>query len=226
MRVCECGKEIVSTGRGRPRKRCLECAPRKRAIGAPGPLKRRTPIVRSCLMCGADSSRRYCSWACTPRIPCVTCGAPSGWSAQASPPGPVRCNPCRRAGPNYRVRNKRAAGIVETWICAKCGITCTRPATRGQRPAYCSGCRDSDWIPKSQRMAIYERDNWTCWLCLEVVNRELIGTTDPWRPSLDHVTPRSQGGSDLPNNLRIAHNWCNCVRSDGKYTPEDFRVVA
>ncbi|MEV1331137.1 HNH endonuclease signature motif containing protein [Micromonospora costi] len=76
-------------------------------------------------------------------------------------------------------------------------------------------------------MAIYERDGWACWLCEEPVDRHLIGTLDHWRPSLDHVIPKSQGGPDDPSNLRLAHWWCNSVRTDGRtYTEEDFRVAA
>lgn len=36
----------------------------------------------------------------------------------------------------------RKSGI-ETWTCQRCGKQCTRPATKGQRPRYCSAaCRD------------------------------------------------------------------------------------
>ena len=76
-------------------------------------------------------------------------------------------------------------------------------------------------------MAIYERDRWMCWLCETLVSRDLIGTRDHWRPSHDHVIPKSGGGTDDPSNLRLAHWWCNSVRSDGRaYTEEDFRVAS
>lgn len=55
--------------------------------------------------------------------------------------------------------------------------------------------------------AYVRRDHNTCHLCgaecsTEHDHREL------W-PSLDHVTPRSEGGSDYPTNIRLSHTSCN-----------------
>jgi 5-methylcytosine-specific restriction endonuclease McrA len=133
------------------------------------------------------------------------------------------CLSCRRARSTYQGKIPKPA---ETWTCASCGVICERPATRGQRPKLCTDCRTSDWISPTQRHAIYERDGWTCWLCEEPVDRDLIGSRDHWRPSLDHVIPRSSGGSNEDSNLRLAHWWCNCVRSDAKHQPEVFRATA
>lgn len=73
---------------------------------------------------------------------------------------------------------------------------------------------------------IYERDRWTCWLCEDAVDQSLIGSHSEWRPSLDHVVCRSQGGTDDPDNLRLAHWWCNIMRNDERaYSPEDFRAA-
>lgn len=38
-----------------------------------------------------------------------------------------------------------------------------------------------------------------------------------WSPTVDHIVPRSQGGSILdPKNLRPAHYGCNSRRKDGQ----------
>lgn len=83
---------------------------------------------------------------------------------------------------------------------------------------YCSDeCRPDTgyggWISKADRYAIYERDGYTCWLCAEPIDMS-DGPSENWAPSLDHVIPRSRGGSDDPENLRTAHRYCNSVRSD------------
>ncbi len=169
-----------------------------------------------------------------PNVPCSQCGKlcwPSKRSGDSNytPPTLHLCNPCRRERTTYRPKNKRILGIVETWECRGCGAECSRPSTKGQRPKWCEECRrlklaSGHWISVQTRLAIYESDEWTCWLCEESVDRALIGTRSPWRPSLDHVIPKSRGGSHNPANLRLAHVWCNSVRSDGRaYKPEDFR---
>lgn len=193
---------------------------------------------RTCASCASDIShthanQRYCSpvcrdakkWADRPRLACSVCGGPTGWTAtgrslERVDPTAVRCRPCTR-GPNYRPsRNKRADGYVDRWTCAECGVDCERPATKGQRPKYCDTCRRTRRNPLIRlahkvRLAIYERDGWECGLCSGSVDRDLIGTRSHWRPSLDHVVPRSAGGADDPSNLRLAHWWCNSVRGAG-----------
>lgn len=68
-----------------------------------------------------------------------------------------------------------------------------------------------DWIGGLTRYAIYDRDGWTCQLCMCPLRTDVAGT-DPQAPSLDHIVPRSLGGSDDPSNLRAAHFGCNAAR--------------
>ena len=53
---------------------------------------------------------------------------------------------------------------------------------------------------------IYERDSATCWLCLLWVEEE--------DASVDHVLPRSMGGTRAMRNLRLAHKLCNQMRGN------------
>ena len=114
--------------------------------------------------------------------------------------------------------------------CERCGKEYRSPYLSR---VHCSDfCRDADaddrrksrgtklyhgWISKFVRLKIYERDNYICWLCNEPVDRDADPQKDDWAPSLDHVVPRSRGGSHDPENLRTAHRWCNSVRSDNDY---------
>jgi 5-methylcytosine-specific restriction endonuclease McrA len=74
------------------------------------------------------------------------------------------------------------------------------------------------WISKTARYAIYERDGWTCQLCLGEVDPS-TPINDLWSATLDHIIPRSKQlvPDHSPNNLRLAHLWCNSVRGDETY---------
>lgn len=41
-------------------------------------------------------------------------------------------------------------------------------------------------------------------------------------PTIDHLVPRSKGGSNALSNLRLAHKWCNSTR--GTMPVETFRA--
>ncbi|WP_435861957.1 HNH endonuclease [Streptomyces sparsogenes] len=60
---------------------------------------------------------------------------------------------------------------------------------------------------------VYERDEWTCWLCSEPINRE-ASWPEPDSASVDHVVPLSKGGGHTLANVRAAHLRCNLVKGD------------
>jgi HNH endonuclease len=62
---------------------------------------------------------------------------------------------------------------------------------------------------------IAERDGWWCWLCGDAIDPAAIG---PWQGTIDHLVPRSRGGSGEMGNLRLAHRRCNNRR--GSHLPE------
>ena len=118
--------------------------------------------------------------------------------------------------------------------CSYCGDTFTSPTTTFTNK-YCSTvcskratersarqARGQFWIAERQRRAIYERDDWICQLCFDPIDQAADYLHD-YAPSLDHITPRSHGGSDKPENLRTVHRWCNAIRSVGNvFTDADF----
>jgi len=71
----------------------------------------------------------------------------------------------------------------------------------------------SDWIAPKARHALYERDDWTCQLCHEAIDRDAHWNTN-YAPSLDHIVPQSHTlvPDHRPSNLRTAHRLCNSKR--------------
>ncbi len=65
---------------------------------------------------------------------------------------------------------------------------------------------------------IIERDGLNCHLC----GLPCKGTGFR-RPTIDHVIPRSKGGTNHYDNLKIAHEVCNHLRNDQDITDEVIR---
>jgi len=78
--------------------------------------------------------------------------------------------------------------------------------------------KESSKIPRSVRLAVYERDGWTCQLCGEPVDRA-AHYLDPLSPTLDHIECRAWVlvPDHRPENLRLAHRICNSLRGDERH---------
>lgn len=152
--------------------------------------------------------------------------------------GAARCRPCgirhrdrlqyaaehgpRRRAAAQRKLDKAAIGTMGTgaWCQGRCRM-CGDYFVRSFSPSsYCSKAHRvkdqrwaGDWITQRRRYALYRRDCWVCQICFEPVDRTLHHL-DNWAASLDHIVPRSHGGDDSPENLRLAHRICNSIRGD------------
>ena len=60
--------------------------------------------------------------------------------------------------------------------------------------------------------AIVLREETTCWICGEEVDKSLTGR-HPNGPTADHVQPRHKGGTNARENMRLAHLRCNSART-------------
>lgn len=124
-----------------------------------------------------------------------------------------------------RARGIRSAADIMAEV-RQCGRCDGEYRHRSPQRVHCSDlCRDLDredrcaklyhgWISKARRTSLYERDNYTCWLCDEPCDMEADPQRDPKAPTLDHLTPRSKGGSHESSNLRTACRSCNSRRQD------------
>lgn len=66
---------------------------------------------------------------------------------------------------------------------------------------------------KVQRLAVFERDDWTCQICARSVDRAAT-FPNPNSPSLDHVIPLSKGGDHTYANVQLACLRCNLRKGD------------
>lgn len=101
-----------------------------------------------------------------------------------------------------------------------CSTECALDGTRGDGTRTGGG----KWITQSRRHRLYERDDYICQICHEPTDPDASHLSD-WYPSLDHIVPRSKGGTHEDDNLRTAHRYCNAVLGDGTYyTDEDLKA--
>lgn len=63
--------------------------------------------------------------------------------------------------------------------------------------------------------ALMARDGRHCYWCK-------IELRHPWKPTIEHLVPRSLGGSNRQENLVLACDWCNQKR--GVMEPREFRA--
>lgn len=127
--------------------------------------------------------------------------------------------------------------VLVSGPCAWCGENFTGT---GSTTVYCSkrcarAAGKARHLTKTGRFAVstvrrrrlYERDDWTCQLCFEPVDRDADPLSD-WAPSLDHIEPQSHAliPDHSDENLRTAHRWCNAVRGDGTYHADFFEEAS
>ncbi len=70
------------------------------------------------------------------------------------------------------------------------------------------------------RREIWERDRRKCYLCGRVIQDSTAQYMH-----IDHVVPRSQGGSDEEHNLRAVHPTCNWRKSDHNLSSRKMAAV-
>jgi 5-methylcytosine-specific restriction endonuclease McrA len=68
-------------------------------------------------------------------------------------------------------------------------------------------------LPLSKRvLKVAARDGWTCHLCGESIDPKLL--VGDGRATIDHLLPRSLGGTARLSNVKLAHKRCNTKRGN------------
>lgn len=183
---------------GKPRSRCPECAP---------------PTVRD------------------------SCGTWAGYMAHGKAKEGA-CDPCMNAARAYSresASRRYEARPKQRFKCRQCDKTFWHAHPLS---AYCSSRCRNRWINKNKRREgqpppshrqsrwsyrqmkshILERDSWVCQLCRLPIPKDQ--DYDPYDcdlyPSIDHIVPRSEGGTDDDWNLQAAHWICNVRKGAGR----------
>jgi 5-methylcytosine-specific restriction endonuclease McrA len=121
---------------------------------------------------------------------------------------------CPECGSNFSVTEQ---------LSIYCSKQCARRVARRARKAAKKGCSGRRRVVRFAE--VFHRDGGRCHICGGVVERKLK-TPDPWAGTLDHVFPLSLHGAHAPENVKLAHLKCNCMKANNIPTPELFREVA
>lgn len=163
----------------------------------------------------------YCTDRCksmqNKRIPCADCGD-LVWIGGGSAASPT-CRPCRSAKipcgtmGGYKSKGCRCNPCRDANAKAQREFKAKRKAAG--RPHVRKVVYRRYSLSSEQRLAIFERDDWTCQICLLALDRS-AHWNDPMAPTLDHIVPQSLSDAPdhSPNNLRAAHRRCNASRGN------------
>jgi predicted nucleic acid-binding Zn ribbon protein len=115
---------------------------------------------------------------------------------------------------NNNLKHKSLKGII--YKCVHCGIAFS-PSMSNQK--YCSfDCRLKDGYINSC-FTIFIRDRFTCIYC----GKSSFG--DGVKLHVDHIHPKSKGGSNRADNLATACFYCN-VNKNNKILPNESEILA
>jgi 5-methylcytosine-specific restriction endonuclease McrA len=206
-RTCpHCGRRFEQTGRGAPRQWCYECLPAYDADDKVAYTRRAAALQyfknsgSHSTCCGVPKERHPTPWRSTklygPLRLCCVCREVQVPTMQAR----VCTSPeCRRVHHNTsKVQWQRDTEKGKAW---------KKRHARNRR----------------RTTRIGNRDGWVCHLCRKRVDKRLPWP-DPMCATVDHLIPRSCGGSDEAVNLALAHFKCNMDKSD-RAVGEQLRLV-
>lgn len=150
------------------------------------------PLVLPCVGCGVifRSQRRRV------RYHSPDCAAIASRSVPGSGP-----KACRRCGQPFSARQPNAT-------------FCSRPCYAIWHNTHGAGLeRNTHRLTRRERLAIFDRDHWTCYLCGSVIPPDRK-RPDPLAGTLDHIIPVAMNGRHHPSNLAAAHLGCNIAKGD------------
>lgn len=208
----ECGTAFAANPGADSRKFCsLVCnaAYQSRTRGA-------APRVgRTCIQCAAtfkanNAEQRTCSHECARAYRAAHKPAPE---PKLPKPSRVYFPVCKGCG---RVFCARSA--AKRWCSYRCQVNDVAERINSLYALACDMKRPGESRAWRKVLLGYlvERDGDRCGICRKRVDLSLRSGTrgNPMGPSVDHIVPRSQGGSDDLTNLRLAHWKCNNRRGN------------
>lgn len=174
---------------------------------------------------------------------CKQCGCIVERHASSILKGHVSCPTCKKKLKEKKLKEKRTHytwDITEPIVCSECGeefIPAENGYTHTKKPKYCSAkCKSKHCSRNSRHVrrlrvkvksdhpswkSLYQSGETKCYLCggdvdvndyLITANGHFVAGKN--FPSLDHVVPLSKGGTDTWDNAKMAHFYCNSIKSD------------
>lgn len=111
-----------------------------------------------------------------------------------------------------------------------CSVGCRKPIDVNKRRAYISKARKDGIVPRGRSRErakhygveykyvppkkILDRDNWTCYVCKDVLSKDDRGKNLIKSPEIDHIIPISLGGPHIESNLACICRACNIKKSN------------
>lgn len=142
---------------------------------------------------------------------CSACGiqkpADEFASHRRSPDGlDHRCRPCHRV---YKQRRWHSPETREHEL--RLRREQARRYYANNREAYLERQRRASRVRYRWLNVLGTEQDWLCAIC----GRRMLFTSKRfgWRPSIDHIVPRSQGGNDSRDNLQAVHQMCNATKA-------------
>lgn len=155
------------------------------------------------------------------KVPCGGCGELRWPSQHQGAPKVPTCRKCRSEAFTHGTTNgyKRHGCRCDECREAQAAAQRDYQASRRARGLPTRQIRPGDYrrysMSQEKRLAIFERDEWTCQIC-ELPLDLLAHWNDPMSPTLDHIEPQSLAliPDHSPDNLRAAHRRCNASRGN------------
>lgn len=158
----------------------------------------------------------------------------------------LKKKPKKTLGFRVTFLNKTSLIEIKVGTCAECGVvfvnkgrtrvTCSSECSKRhanskkevkRRKMELNGEIDSDIT----LVKLFNRDNGECYLCGDTCdwddkeereNGTVVGRT---YPSIEHVVPISKGGRHTWDNVKLAHHYCNSIKSDKQITEDTGQLV-
>lgn len=195
----------------------------------------RDGLACACRACTRDSVRR--SKAGIPRA-CLRCGTDVRGHGRATLCRPCRVRQLEeRRRPNRAPKPKvvrtpylmrlRQRPVTRSFIAGSCPVCGSSfVALAGTNPRYCSALctkragrqlhvqrfRAAEKFERIYRRKVFERDAWTCRLCMKPIDRD-ARVPDPLSATIDHILPLALGGAHVYENVQAAHFICNSAKA-------------
>jgi len=155
-----------------------------------------------CGVCGKEfnnlRTKKFCSRACE-----LSDGRRKSYESIRLKNHPVR--PCRCCGKEF----KPTMGSKHRLFCSNRCIKRSNKRSRVIRKRLKNGAQ----FEKFTHIEIFQRDNWTCKICGQAVDRT-VHYLHYAAPTIDHVMPIAKGGWHIKNNVQCAYRIRNRKKRD------------